>query len=933
MNKQQLANQIFQTANNLRSRIEANEYKDYILGFMFYKFLSEKELARWRELGVPEEEIQHMTEAELRDDPDTLRYTQRDLGYFIGYDNLFSTWRDSKDFSVANVRDALSAFTRLLVPIMGPDVSAEDKKKHRVFEGIFHSLSSGLSKLGDSTGAQTKAIRSLMSLIDKIPMDKRQDYDVVGFIYEYLISNFAANAGKKAGEFYTPHEVSVLMSDIVAYHLRGRENIEIYDPTSGSGSLLINIGKSVAKEMGNADKIKYYAQELKENTYNLTRMNLVMRGIDAENINARLGDTLESDWPYFDTEENRESTYRMVRVDAVVSNPPYSQNWDPQNKENDPRYADYGLAPKSKADYAFLLHDLYHLKPDGIMCIVLPHGVLFRGNEEYNIRKALIEKNQIEAVIGLPADIFFGTSIPTIIMVLKRQREDTGVLIIDASKGFEKSGKKNQLRASDIRRIVDTYKTKKDTPKYARLVSKEEIRQNDYNLNIPRYVDSSAEPPAWDLYGVMRGVIPQAELAKFADEWQALPTLKEALFTAENDAYCTCQTEDIAAAIQAHPSAKALKDQLAARFAGFDEAMQQKIVKNRQAVPVDREEETIADDIFARFAGMPLISPYDAYQELDDAWKVISADLEMIQTDDDDAVRKVQPHMVLKKKDSKEIEVQEGWEGRILPFPLVQRELLPDDLAALEDAQRHSEACETELNELLEGIDEEQLDSEAVNDDHTKFVKGGLTKEWKLLKDDLDTPAVKALCAYSSLKSKKEKTAFVTDHPEVNWAAMETTKSGTYSKAAIDKAIDALAMQAPLDEGSWPYIVRTAMQKLDEKAALDKDIKVRAAELEQKTMACIENLSDEDADRLLHDKWIAPLTGGILAMPDARLQDFAKALQQLTEKYDASLSDIEHDIEEDSESLANMLQDLEANPYDMQGLKDLQTCSRRTNNG
>jgi len=926
VNKQQLANQIFQTANNLRSRIEANEYKDYILGFMFYKFLSEKELARWRELGLSEEEIQHMTEAEL--DADTLLYTQRDLGYFIGYDNLFSTWRDDKDFSVKNVRDALSAFTRLLVPVMGADASTEDKKKHHVFEGIFRSLSSGLSKLGDSTGAQTKAIRSLMSLIDKIPMNKRQDYDVLGFIYEYLISNFAANAGKKAGEFYTPHEVSVLMSDIVACNLRGRENIEIYDPTSGSGSLLINIGRSVAKEMGNADKIKYYAQELKENTYNLTRMNLVMRGIDAQNITARLGDTLESDWPYFDTEENRESTYRMVRVDAVVSNPPYSQNWDPQNKENDPRYAGYGLAPKSKADYAFLLHDLYHLKPDGVLCIVLPHGVLFRGNEEYNIRKALIEQNQIEAVIGLPADIFFGTSIPTIIMVLKKQRVDSDVLIIDASKGFEKADKKNRLRASDIRRIVDTYKTKKDTPKYARLVSKEEIRQNDYNLNIPRYVDSSEEPPAWDLYGVMRGEIPQAELDKFAEEWQALPKLEDELFIKKNDAYCTCPFSDIAEAMQAHASADALKNQLAARFEGFDESLQQKIVKNRRGVQIDREEETIAKDIFARFSGMPLISPYNAYQELDDAWKVISTDLEMIQTDEEDAVRTVQPHMVLKKKDNKEIEVQEGWEGRILPFPLVQKEMLPEDLAALEYAKRRSEACEAALGELLESLDEEQLDSEAVSDDRTKFAKGGLTKTWKLVREDIDVPEIKALCAYKNLKAKKEKVAFVANHPEVKWHEMETNKGGTYNKTEIDDYIDFLAMHAPLDEGNWPYIVRTAMQNLDEKAELDKEIKARAVELERKTIECIENLSDEDTEHLLHEKWIAPLTGGILALPEARLQDFAKSLQQLTEKYDASLSDIERDMEEDSESLADMLQDLEGNPYDRQGLEDLASMLR-----
>ena len=231
-------------------------------------------------------------------------------------------------------------------------------------------------------------------------MDGRQGYDVLGFIYEYLIEKFAANAGKKAGEFYTPHEVSMLMSEIIADHLKTRDTIDIYDSCSGSASLLLNIGKSVAKHMDETGKIKYYAQELKENTYNLTRMNLVMRGINPDNIFTRNGDTLEDDWPFF--KDNDPNKYEPLYLDAVVSNPPYSQKWDPKHKDSDPRFPRFGLAPKSKADYAFLLHDLYHLKPDGIMSIVLPHGVLFRGGEEGEIRKQLIENDHLDAIIGLP---------------------------------------------------------------------------------------------------------------------------------------------------------------------------------------------------------------------------------------------------------------------------------------------------------------------------------------------------------------------------------------------------------------------------------------------------------------------------------------------------------------------------------------------------
>ncbi len=423
MNKQQLAAKIWQSANQMRSKIEANEYKDYILGFIFYKYLSDQLVQFAKDQGMSEDEIPLLNE----DDEDTVEYIKKDLGYFIAYDNLFSTWLEQgSDFDVSNVRDALSAFDRLIHP-----------NHKKLFDGIFNTLQTGLSKLGTTAAKQTKAISDLLQLIKAIPMNGKQDYDVLGYIYEYLIEKFAANAGKKAGEFYTPHEVSLLMSEIIAHHLKDKTTIEIYDPTSGSGSLLINIGNSVAKHVDSQNNIKYYAQELKANTYNLTRMNLVMRGIKPDNIVTRNGDTLEDDWPYFD-ENDPSGSYEPLYVDAVVSNPPYSQQWNPDHKENDPRYARFGLAPKTKADYAFLLHDLYHLKPNGIMTIVLPHGVLFRGGQEGIIRKQLIEHNHIEAIIGLPANIFFGTGIPTVILVLRQKRENTDVLIVDASKHFIK---------------------------------------------------------------------------------------------------------------------------------------------------------------------------------------------------------------------------------------------------------------------------------------------------------------------------------------------------------------------------------------------------------------------------------------------------------------------------------------------------------------
>ena len=609
MNKQQLASTIWQSANQMRSKIEANEYKDYILGFMFYKYLSNREVSFLKGEKYSDEDIKKMT----ANDEKLVKHISENIGYFIAYEDLFSTWLSKgDDFDVSDVRDALSNF----------DTNIEPTYK-KLFENIFKTLQSGLSKLGETSAKQTKSIKALLKLIKRIPMDGKQDYDVLGFIYEYLISMFAANAGKKAGEFYTPHEVSVLMSEIVANHLKDREHIKIYDPTSGSGSLLINIGASMAQYIEGDNKIDYYAQELKENTYNLTRMNLVMRGISPANINVRNGDTLEDDWPFFENDENKDETYRLVRVDAVVSNPPYSQKWDPKDKEFDPRFKEFGVAPKAKADYAFLLHELYHLEDDGIMTIVLPHGVLFRGGEEGKIRETLIERNHIEAIIGLPANIFFGTSIPTIIMVLKRTRTDTDVLIIDASRKYEKVGKNNKLRARDIREIVDTLKARKDVEKFARLVSKDEIRENEYNLNIPRYVDSSEEEEPWDIHSIMFGGIPKSEVRSFQAYWEAFPGLYEKLFSEISNDYVGVESVDIQGVVDGFESVEEYIKKYNDSFDGFEEMLKDYLIEDILDVNAQSVKEIVCTEIFDRTADIKLIDRYKAFQILSENWNTI----------------------------------------------------------------------------------------------------------------------------------------------------------------------------------------------------------------------------------------------------------------------------------------------------------------------
>lgn len=846
MNKQQLANKIWESANKMRSKIEANEYKDYILGFIFYKYLSDYEVKYLKEKAdFTDEDIKALAE----EDAETVDYVRKNIGYFIEYNNLFSTWLAmGSDFDVSNVLDALSAFNRLI----------NDSHK-KVFAGIFDTLQTGISKLGESSGARTKAIINLLDLIKDIPMDGKQDYDVLGFIYEYLISNFAANAGKKAGEFYTPHEVSLLMSEIVAYHLRNKEEIKIYDPTSGSGSLLINIGRSVSKHISDDNKIKYYAQELKENTYNLTRMNLIMRGISADNIVTRNGDTLEEDWPYFD-ETDPIGTYEPLYVDAVVSNPPYSQQWDPSNKEMDARFAPYGLAPKSKADYAFLLHDLYHLKPDGIMTIVLPHGVLFRGGEEGTIRRNLIENNNIDAIIGLPANIFFGTGIPTIIMVLKQKRDNTDVLIIDASKGFEKVGKNNRLRASDIKRIADTVIRRADQEKYSKKVSRDEIRENDYNLNIPRYVDSSEKPESWDIYASMFGGIPKNELDDLNEYWENFSGLREALFQNVNSQYCNCKVENIKQAVKEHPSIQFFKGKYDGAFTGFDSYLHGVLITNMESAHVTQTEEKLAKDLFYRFENIPLIDPYKGYQILDGEWQGISGDLEILQTEGLPAATQVDPNMVTKKKNGKDVEIQDGWVGHIIPFELVQKTMMMDSLENIRKLDSRLGEISSEYEEQLDTLSEEDKEQLFVND---------------------------------------EKTAFVF--------------------AEVKKAIKSKAV-----EEDTLLILQTVAKLNDEEKKLKKQLKEQTAELQVSTKNTIENLTSDEVTSLLHKKWVDPLVFSIGTLPDEMIDSFISALEALNKKYASTFSDIETQIQETEKELTEMLKQLVGSEFDMQGIAELQ---------
>ena len=492
LTKEELAAKVWGILNKLRTKIKAAEYKDYILGFIFYKFLSDEEEVFLASIGSSKEDLKDINGA-------AIDYIKTSKGYYIAYDNLYSVWADNNSLLASDVSKALQDFNNNI-----------DEAYKDVFNNIFSVLQNGLTKLGDTSGARDKACRDIIDSITEIPATS-DHYDVLGYIYEYIIGQFATTA-KEDGAFYTPHEVSNVIAKIIANHLKDRNKVAIYDPTCGSASLLMQVGEEVSRYV-DKNNIEYFGQELINDTYNLSRMNLTMKGVPAPNILIRNGDTLEDDWPYFD----EVTAYKPVYVDACISNPPYSLKWEPDRHDTDARFKDYGLAPSSKADYAFLLHCLYHLKSDGMMGIVLPHGVLFRGGSEGVIRQKLLENHQIETIIGLPGNLFFNTSIPTIIMFLKKNRTKSDVLFIDASSEFKKEKKQNVLQPENIEKIIKAVEDRKDIDKFAHLATFDEIKENDYNLNIPRYVNTFEEEEEIDLDEV------RAELDKInSDEKKCL---------------------------------------------------------------------------------------------------------------------------------------------------------------------------------------------------------------------------------------------------------------------------------------------------------------------------------------------------------------------------------------------------------------------------
>lgn len=480
----ELQKQLWSIANTLRGNMDANDFKNYILGLIFYRYLSEN-LVNYVERTLLKDDGISYVEAwkkdEYRDELKRYLIEDSNMGYFIEADNLWS----ELIYKIQTGKFDISMLSKAINSISNSTLGNESEDD---FENLFEDMDLNNSKLGRGEAERTKLISTIMLKINDIDFHHEDaEIDVLGDAYEYLISNFAASAGKKAGEFYTPQQVSRILAKLVTINKSKLQSV--YDPTCGSGSLLLRVGKETKVS-------SYYGQEFNSTTYNLARMNMLLHGISFKHFDIKNADTLEN------------PKHKDMKFDAIVANPPYSAQWsaDPKFME-DERFSAYGkLAPKSKADFAFIQHMIYQLSDNGTMAVVLPHGVLFRGASEGTIREYLIkEKNYLDAVIGLPANIFFGTSIPTCILVFKKCREhEDNILFIDASKDFEPGKNQNRLRDEDVDKIIETYKNRVEIEKYCHVAPLSEVAENEYNLNIPRYVDTFEEEEEIDIKAVQQ---------------------------------------------------------------------------------------------------------------------------------------------------------------------------------------------------------------------------------------------------------------------------------------------------------------------------------------------------------------------------------------------------------------------------------------------
>lgn len=838
---EEIKRRLWDGANELRGSMDASRYKDYMLGLMFYKFLSDKTLETFRMTSG----IEKSSENELVDEYIKARQEygealekmiQDVLGYYVSPEYLYQIWlRDIRtgDFEVQKVADSLNNFERSIIS------SGENSD----FKGLFSSSTLDLTDtaLGSNLNERSNNIKALILLFADLNMVSLQKGDILGDAYEYLIGQFAMESGKKAGEFYTPHQVSEVMAQIVA---KTTDIKSIYDPTVGSGSLLLTVKKHLSKEQ--QKDLSYYGQEKNTATYNLTRMNLLLHGVRPEKMTIKNGDTLGADWP-----EDPENPNEGVQFDAVVMNPPYSaKNWNKADvKVSDPRFEIGGaLPPDSKGDYAFLLHGLYHLGTNGTMAIVLPHGVLFRGSSEGEIRKKLIDKNQIDAIIGLPSNLFTNTGIPVAIIILKKNRKISDpVLIIDASNNFIKVGKQNALQEKDIAKIVDVYVGKEEISGFSHLASRNEIIQNEYNMNIPRYVQSIEEDIPHDVDAHLFGGIPEENIKSLKTLHDLVPEVFEESIEAIRPGYFKLKKsiKEMTDILLKHDRVLSLSNKLESETTQYiSEFWNELRSVNLESNLVELEERMLIEikNILSKYEHIDM---YSGYQIIAEIWKKsLLKDTELIANEGFYTVARMrEPNMVIRGTGNSKREEQDGWNGTIVPNELIAKLLYSEELKALDDKRNKIQDIELELSDLVEAAKvEDSEENEALVD----VIQRNAEDE---LGDAFDKKAL---------------------------------------KTELSKA----------EKGSDKYnMLKTVDKLIADIASLAKDLKNGEKALWDAVQERILVLTNDEIDMLVYEKWFGKTVSEIVDLVHSSLKSELSTLKNLDDRYSNTLDEIDKQIE------------------------------------
>lgn len=847
----EIKKRLWDGANELRGSMNASQYMDYMLGLMFYKFLSDKTLDQVRATEM----LHDLTEAELLEHYEKLynefqdKYIQlirQPLGYYIPPEYLYQRWMkdiNAGRFELQIVTDSLNNFERTIASNQNPDD----------FENLFSSLDLTNQALGKDLNARSKNIKSLIALFADLNMVALQKSDVLGDAYEYLIGMFAMASGKKAGEFYTPRQVSEVLAQIITSS--GHIN-NVYDPAVGSGSLLLTVKQHLSQQ---AQKVlMYYGQEKNTSTYNLTRMNLLLHGVRPEKMTIRNADTLAQDWP-----EDPERPNEACQFDAIVMNPPYSlKNWNSEGLTvSDPRFSFVGtMPPDSVGDYAFLLHGLYHLGQQGTMAIVLPHGVLFRGDAEGAIRRRLIEKNYIDAVIGLPGKLFTNTDIPVCIVVLKKNRQlGNGILMIDASQYYIKGKKQNILQEKDIARIIETYTECIEIKNYSHLATLEEIKENDYNLNITRYVEPMETEIPHHVDAHLYGGIPAEDFNRLSVIKTVAPdVLNSHLIEVRKGFFEVASIESLRSEVLQSPNIEAERKTLEKNINKFVEKywVDLKFVSSETNL-TDLKGAMLAD-AKNLFVDIPWVDSYEAYQVLAELWqKKLASDLEIIAANGFyNAAMITEPNMVTKGKGKNKHLVQEGVVGRFIPNDLMERLLYHEERSKLDNYQFNLDSLEVELSELLEAAKEESSDEYYVLNDLLKRDDDGEVK------DTFDTTLVD-----QTLKKLSK-------------------KDDTYE--LVKKT----------------HVLLTKIKKLRKSIKEDKKL------LNEKVSVRFEMLTHEEVDCLVLNKWFGTITNDIGKILEAPVLKELDILSMLNERYSDTLQSIDLEINNLEKSLEEMMKEL-----------------------